>query len=66
MKQGKYSIQLRSIEGGYEALVPQLNVTAVGATKDEAVNNVLLAVAQALETAELAGQVSEKHKRTVA
>lgn len=66
MKKGKYSIQLRPVEGGYEALVPQLEVTATGSTKDEAVDNVLQAVAQALEATELAEQASGKRKKTVA
>jgi predicted RNase H-like HicB family nuclease len=66
MKKQTYSIRLRQVEGGYEALVPQLEVTAVGSTRDEAVDNVLLAVSQALEAAELAKQASAKHKKTVA
>jgi hypothetical protein len=66
MKKQTYDIRLRQVEGGYEALVPQLEVTAVGSTMDEAVDKVLAAVARAVEAAELSRQTSGKHKKTVA
>jgi hypothetical protein len=61
-----YGIQLRQAEKGYEALVPHLNVSATGATIDDAVNNVLQEVSRAMEAKTRAEMAQKCRKRTVA
>lgn len=66
MDKTTYGIQLRQVEAGYEALVPHLNVSATGATVDDAVNNVLREVSKALEARAKATLAQKHRKKTVA
>lgn len=66
MNKATYSIHLRQVDAGYEALIPHLNVSATGATMDDAVNNVLSEVSKVLE-ARAKTEMPQKHrKKTVA
>lgn len=66
MNTATYGIHLRQVDAGYEALVPQLNVSATGATVDDAVNNVLREVSKALEARAKAERTQKHRKKTVA
>lgn len=66
MDKATYSIHLRQVDAGYEALIPHLNVSATGATMDDAVNNVLSEVSKALETRAKAEIAQKRRKKTVA
>ena len=66
MNKATYNIHLRQVDAGYEALVPQLNVSATGTTVDDAVNKVLSEVSKALEAKAKAEMTQIHRKKTVA
>jgi hypothetical protein len=66
MEKQTNSIRLRQVEAGFEALVPQLNVSATGATIDDAVNNVIREVSRVMEAKARAEMTQKRRKKTVA
>lgn len=49
MKKEMYSIEFRSVKGGYEASVPLLNIAVIGTTVEETLDKAISAVAVAIE-----------------